>query len=210
MKANLAFFAAIAVACSATPMTAPGGGNQTQEQAPAPSEAPRAGPHASGPKPSWVDRKAFTAANAASIRVYGIGERTIHVLVGAPLGPTTKVSVRADVVPPTGGLAPEALVDALREANRAALDATGACSDPYKRKDLSCCGPIEMFCSDPKRFNVRGPNETCGCGGGPPCLFDFSCVAKAGAHQCECSGTKCPCEGLLCDRGETCGDGRCY
>jgi hypothetical protein len=135
------------------------------------------------------------------------GERTIHVLVSAPLA----VEIPTPPDEPSGGLRPEALVDALRDTNRARLEASGACADPHRRKELGCCGPIETFCSDPTRFDHRGEGSTCGCGEGPPCLDDFRCEARSGAKRCVCTGKECPCSGpVRCDPKEVCGDGRCY
>lgn len=137
------------------------------------------------------------------------GARTLWVLVRAPT-PQGKKLPPPEPSAPDGGLPPEGLIEALRAANQATLEAEGKCSDPHLRSTLPCCGLPEAFCSDPSRYDTQAADGTCSCGGAAPCLFDFTCGERNGERRCLCNGPKCPCEVRNCNRGETCGDGRCY
>jgi hypothetical protein len=102
------------------------------------------------------------------------------------------------------------LKDKLARANRAAINGSPSCKDPYKRSSVACCGKPENFCSDDTRFDRQLTNGTCRCGDGAPCLSDFKCGARAGKKECLCQGPKCPCTILNCKPGQTCADGRCF
>jgi hypothetical protein len=131
------------------------------------------------------------------------GQTTIYALVGIPTGTSAIDGER-------GGVRSVEMIDKLKRHNLAALEASGACGDGHRRSELPCCGPLKTFCSDPKRFDLRGPDQTCACGKSAPCLYDFACQDRQGTKKCRCDGPKCPCGILKCDRGEVCEDGRCF
>lgn len=132
------------------------------------------------------------------------GDRTVYTLVGI------STSTAGRTGPPPEGVPPLQLADRLRAHNLAELNREGACSNPHRRADLPCCGPLKTFCTDPTRYDVKGSNGVCGCGSAAPCLYDFLCQDRGGKKQCRCAGNKCPCGILKCDPGETCQDGRCF
>lgn len=138
------------------------------------------------------------------------GERTIFVAAKLETSTAPPSLEELERHTPEGGVAAGKVVDTVKAAMMAKLDATGVCKDPHRRMKNKCCGPAERFCSDPTRFSRKlGPN-TCACGNQRPCLYDFVCESSDKGNRCTCRGPKCPCTILNCKKGQTCGDGRCY
>ncbi len=139
------------------------------------------------------------------------GDHTIYVAAKLETSTAPPALDTLESLTPKGGVDAGAVVDTVRDAMQAKLDATGVCQDPHRRQTNKCCGGPQRFCYDQKRYsNMLGPG-VCACGQGLPCLFDFMCETSGqNGTRCICRGPKCPCEVLNCDPGETCGDGRCY
>jgi hypothetical protein len=138
------------------------------------------------------------------------GERTIFVAAKMETSTAPPAIDSIELHSPTGGVEAGAVVDTVRDAMQAKLDATGVCQDAHKRHTNKCCGGPDRFCFDQKRYSrMLGPG-VCACGSGLPCMYDFMCETTEKGSRCICRGPKCPCEVLNCDPGETCGDGRCY
>jgi hypothetical protein len=149
---------------------------------------------------------------AETTRAWFDGEGTVFVLVSMALSAAAPSSypeaLRGDA--PSGGAAVSTIPGAVARANRAKLEASGACADPRRREALPCCGPLDTFCADPTRFDHRPTADTCACGAGAPCLHDYRCEVRGGAPRCLCRGESCPCAELECRDGQTCEDARCF
>lgn len=138
------------------------------------------------------------------------GERTIFVAAKLETSTAPPSLDQLERHSPNGGVAAAKVVDAVKSAMLAKLDATGVCRDPHRRMKNKCCGPAERFCSDPTRYSRKLGPDTCACGNQRPCLYDFVCEPADKGNRCVCRGPKCPCTILNCKEGQTCGDGRCY
>jgi hypothetical protein len=150
-------------------------------------------------------RAAVQTAEARLAWFDGLGG--LHVVVGvdspAPAG--------AKHLAPKGGAGGPASIEAARAAIALELRRSGACRDPKRRAEFPCCGPLNTFCADPRRFDRESPDGTCGCGAFEPCLHDFLCEQRQGEKKCLCRGDNCPCAPMIkCKEGQTCQNGRCF
>jgi hypothetical protein len=157
-----------------------------------------------------VTTASATIDHAVVNRGWYDGDRTLYA-VAEQLRPKDAPKVNALVRSKlSGGATIPRLEESVRNGAKAALERSGVCRDPHRRSSYACCGRADTFCSDPTRFDAQLGGGKCKCGDFLPCLFDFRCLDREGKKKCLCQGAKCPCEGLNCKKGQTCGDGRCY